>query len=471
MRILKTCVLTTLCTLLLLAAAWMQASAKRVALVIGNDDYVNVPDLDKAVNDARAMEATLKETGFIVFKAENASRRQMNLDIEAFTDQLEKGDEALFFFAGHGVEIAGRNYLLPVDIPGADPGKEDFVKAESVPVDEILERIRGKGTRVSVLVLDACRDNPFPKRGTRSLGGRRGLAGMPAPEGTFIMYSAGVGQTALDTLSPGDPNPNSVFTRSLIPLLKQPGLSLTQTARQVRRNVQKLASAIRHDQRPAYYDEVTGDFFFTKGSGDAAGVGPSRSQDDVLWSGIEGSRKMADYEFYLEKYPEGKYAALATLQIARLKEEENKKDAPPEKPVREASDLRGIWECAGKLVVKCATLTCNATATLTHKMSDTNYSGRSHTYCTTAAHRGCRLPASATKPRNVFGAVSARRRGKFVHVTIVVDAPNEDMSSIGEYEIKGDTLIYKRDLQGQIKGYKETCQWTGPATAATAGQQ
>lgn len=466
--------LSMVCTLLFLAVPCTQASAKRVALVVGNDNYANVTNLAKAVNDANAMGETLEGLGYTVLRARNATRREMNTQIANFTGQLEKGDEALFFFAGHGVEIAGRNYLLPVDIPAAKPGKEDFVKAESVPVDEILDSIRSRGTRVSVLVLDACRDNPFPKAGTRSVGGKRGLAGMPAPEGTFIMYSAGVGQTALDALSNGDPNPNSVFTRSLIPLLKQPGLSLTQTARQVRRNVQKLASAIRHDQRPAYYDEVTGEFFFKKGerTGNATASGAARSQDDILWSGIDGSKKISDYEFYLKEQPDGKFAALASLNIARLRQAEEDRKAPPEKPVRVASDLRGTWECAAKLTTSCATITCETTVVVSNKINKVNFAGRLHINCKTAVKKGCQVPKGLRLNRKGFGAVSAKLKGKLVQVTSVADAPNEDLSAISEYAIKGDTLTYKRSLQGEdSQNFRETCSWIGPVEVASGGQQ
>lgn len=472
MRSFTTALLATVTALLIVASRAEPANAKRVALVIGNDTYANVTDLEKAVNDARGIGAVLEETGFTVFRAENATRRQMNTEIENFVGQLESGDEALFFFAGHGVEIDGRNYLLPVDIPAAIPGKEGFVKAESVPVDQVLDRIRRRGTRVSVLILDACRDNPFPRNGTRSVGGKRGLARMPAPEGTFIMYSAGVGQTALDRLSDADPNPNSVFTRSLIPLLRQPGLSLPQAARQVRRQVQKLASAISHDQRPAYYDEVTGDFFFTKGptDGNAPPSGEARSQDEILWASIEGSSQVSDYEFYLRSFPEGRFAALAGLHIDRLKRSDKGGDAPPEKPLRKADDLRGTWECAGRVASKCATVKCNVTAVVTTRSGDSNFAGRSHIICDTTVHKGCRLPASALEKRNVFGAISARRRGKSVQVTVVVDAPNEDMSSISEYSLKGDTLTFKRSLQGETTGYKETCRWIGPVNVASDAQ-
>lgn len=245
-----------------LAGLVQPAAAKRVALVIGNDSYAEVPKLQKAVNDARAMEATLAAIGFDVIRAVDVTRRAMNESLQRFTARLEPGDEALFFYAGHGVEIDGRNYLLPTDIPGAGPGQEEFVKSESVAVDRILEQIRGRGARVSILVLDACRDNPFATATSRGIGGTRGLARTLAPEGSFIIYSAGVGQTALDRLADTDPHPNSVFTRSLIPLLSRPGLSLVETARQVRRDVRDLAARVAHEQRPAYYDEVVGDFYF-----------------------------------------------------------------------------------------------------------------------------------------------------------------------------------------------------------------
>ena len=309
---------------LVLACTPSAFAAKRVALVIGNDDYSQVPKLQKAVNDAKAIGTALEGIGFTVLRAENLTRREMNRQLQSFASRLEAGDEAVFFFAGHGVEIAGRNYLLPTDVPAARPGQEDFVKAEAIPVDQVLDTIRSRGTRVSILVLDACRDNPFPKVGTRSLGGSRGLARMPAPEGTFIMYSAGVGQTALDRLSNDDPNPNSVFTRSLIPLMQKPGMSLVQAARAVRRDVQKLAATVPHDQRPAYYDEVTGDFFFAgrgKTPPPAATLQPAPVNPALAaWTAVQDSDSVAVLEEFLKQFPKGIYAELAKARLRKLKE-------------------------------------------------------------------------------------------------------------------------------------------------------
>ncbi|MEM8689066.1 MAG: caspase family protein [Pseudomonadota bacterium] len=321
----------------LLIAGGHDVLAKRVALVIGNDDYQDVIKLQKAGNDAKAMADALTSVGFEVVSATNLVRREMNFQLQTFYSKLEPGDEALFFYAGHGIEIAGRNYLLPTDIPSAKPGREDFIRSEAIPVDEILRSIRQRSTRVSILILDACRDNPFPSEGTRSLGGSRGLARMPSPEGTFIMYSAGVGQTALDRLSDDDPHPNSVFTRNLVPLIKKPGVSLTRTARTVRRQVQQLATKVSHNQRPAYYDEVTGDFFFAGKSQEAAAGGqpqapkPSTSIDReaLFWSSVKDSTSPAIIGTYLRKFPKGQFAELARLKIAEL---QANADPPPSQP-------------------------------------------------------------------------------------------------------------------------------------------
>ncbi len=324
-------IISTFLVVVLLFAGSQLALAKRVALVIGNDDYQEVVKLQKAANDATAMAEVLTSVGFEVIRAKNVSRRDMNFQLQTFYSKLEPGDEALFFYAGHGIEISGRNYLLPTDIPSAKPGREDFIKSEAIPVDRILRSIRRRATRVAIMILDACRDNPFPSEGTRSLGASRGLARMPTAEGTFIMYSAGVGQTALDRLSDDDPHPNSVFTRSLVPLIEKPGFSLTRTARLVRRQVQDLAGKVAHNQRPAYYDEVTGDFFFS-GKGQQVtstqaqpskptgtqGGSSSFDREALFWSSVKDSSSPAILNTYLKKYPDGQFAELAQLKIAEL---------------------------------------------------------------------------------------------------------------------------------------------------------
>jgi len=293
------------------------AQAKRVALVVGNDKYENVPGLDKAVNDARAIAHTLQELGFEVILAKDVTRRAMNQKVQDLANKIRPGDQTLFFYSGHGVQMGGHNYLLPTDIPLARPGQEEFIRAEAVSVDHVLDTILGRGARVAILILDACRNNPFPKEGERIVGGETGLARMVAPEGAFIVYSAGEGQEALDGLTVGDKDPNSVFTRNLIPLLKVPGLKLNDTAREVRRQVQQIAGTVNHEQRPAYYDGVTDDFYFTRDT--RATV--RETQEETLWESIKDSDKPSVFEFYIKQFPQGRYVALAKLRIFQLKQQ------------------------------------------------------------------------------------------------------------------------------------------------------
>lgn len=236
---------------------------KRLALVIGNDNYENVTKLRKAANDATGIGKTLSALGFTVTTATNVPRREMNKTLQKFQNSIEEGDVVLFFFAGHGVEIDGENYLLPIDVPDATSDQLEFIKSETIRLNTVLDDLRGRKSRLNLVILDACRNNPFSGTAGRSLGEQKGLARISAPQGTFVMYSADVGETALDRLGDNDANPNSVFTRTLIPLMNTPGVDLVDTARQARRKVRKLALSVSHNQTPAYYDAVLGDFYFT----------------------------------------------------------------------------------------------------------------------------------------------------------------------------------------------------------------
>ena len=246
------------------------ALADRYALVVGNDAYAELPPLQKAVNDATAVAAALESQGFAVTLLTDAGRRAMTRGLSDLAARIRPGDEALFYFAGHGVEVAGRNYLLPADAPAVKPEEESFLTAESVAADDVVFTLQGRGAAVTVLILDACRDNPFPREGTRSAGSARGLAPIAPPEGSFILFSAGAGQTALDRLGGTDHDPNSVFTRALLPLLARGDLTLPELARLLRGEVEATAATIGHKQRPAYYDELTGDYAIATAAGRGA---------------------------------------------------------------------------------------------------------------------------------------------------------------------------------------------------------
>src|SRR5262245_61610708 len=140
---------------------------RRVALVIGNDRYENLPPLQKAVNDARAVRERLAKIGFEVIHVENANRRMMNQKLAELTGKIGRGDTAFFFFAGHGIAVRDSNYLLPVDTPQAREGQEGLVTREAIGADVILDALQDRGAKVSLLVLDACRDNPFKTANSR----------------------------------------------------------------------------------------------------------------------------------------------------------------------------------------------------------------------------------------------------------------------------------------------------------------
>jgi hypothetical protein len=246
----------------LLAIAQPAHAEKRVALVIGNNDYKNVPKLQKAVNDALTMGDTLKRLGFSVMVAENQTRQAFSETLLAFDAAVDPGDTAFFFYAGHGFEIAGQNFLLPTDVPAAGEGQEELVRDASVLADRIIERLQNKNVRTAILVFDACRNNPFERSGTRAVAGGGGLAPMTQlPEGVFSVFSAGPRQTALDRLSNNDDNPNSVFTRTFAKELLQPGENLVQVAQHTRRLVSEMAETVSHKQIPVYFDQMVDDVF------------------------------------------------------------------------------------------------------------------------------------------------------------------------------------------------------------------
>ena len=231
----------------------------RRALVIGNDNYQSVPRLLNAREDAQAMARSLSDMGFQVQLELDLRERNMRAALRQFKSRVEGGDEVIIFFAGHGVQLAGTNYLLPVDITGEN---EEQIRDESIQLQRILDDMTEKRAKFTLAMLDACRDNPFKGSG-RSLGSR-GLAPTNAATGQMVIFSAGTGQQALDKLGPNDPEKNGLFTRVFLKEMQKPGISVDRILRNVRTEVVNLAKTVGHDQVPAIYDQVVGEYFLKR---------------------------------------------------------------------------------------------------------------------------------------------------------------------------------------------------------------
>ena len=207
-------------TLVVTAGSSVAAHAeRRVALVVGNSAYQNVPYLDNPKNDARLMADTLLSLGFTL----TGGVAQIDLDkagsdraVQNFGNQLVGADVALFYYAGHGVQVRNSNYLIPVS---ANPIKEFDIDFQMVDVALVLRQMEGSGTKLNLVILDACRNNPFGGHGLRATS--RGLAQMQAPEGTMISYATQPGNVALDGA-----NGNSPFTKALATTMRKAGLDI-----------------------------------------------------------------------------------------------------------------------------------------------------------------------------------------------------------------------------------------------------
>ena len=306
--------------LLCLAAASVQA--RRVALVIGNDNYFQVTKLEKAVNDADAMARELELSGFEVKRHHNLTFKQMVVAFEVFFDLVKGGDEIAVFYAGHGVQTERGSYLLPTDIEGETQSQIEKV---SYSVNGLLEELDRIKPRFSLIIVDACRDNPLRSRG-RTIGVARGLNAPDLAKGQMVIFSAGKNQRALDSLNDKDNHPNGLFTREFTARMRRPGLSVEALAIEVKSAVEQLALSVSHNQRPLIVNDSSGDFFFAgpgapSGAASAAPVALSgdSAREDQFWQDTKAPDNAEGYEAYLGAYPNGRYAGLARANIARFK--------------------------------------------------------------------------------------------------------------------------------------------------------
>ena len=339
---------------------------KRVALVVGINTYPNLAadkQLANAVSDARAMRDALAGLGFDVIYGENFDRRTLVERLFDLTARLGKEDTAFFFFAGHGVSFSGANYLLPSDIPtprATGRAEEGRLADQAIAETQVIERISSSGARVTVVVLDACRNNPLQGSDRRSVGNSRGLAQTQPARGVFSIYSAGFGQEALDRLSGDDRHPNSVFTRVFIDQLKTPGLDLKAVATRTRRIVVDLTEKVGHEQFPAYYDQVIGGDVYLAGAprtADQKTEQPPRTEPNPAaqaWNATKDTTSQAVLQAFIRQFDGTVYANLARARLEELKKSqsaavdplpERQVDRKPEDDSR-ALDAKPSFDCA-----------------------------------------------------------------------------------------------------------------------------
>ncbi|MES2938830.1 MAG: transporter substrate-binding domain-containing protein [Pseudomonadota bacterium] len=261
-------VLLLACVALQAGAAWAQ-SARRVALVIGNDRYQHIEPLKNAKNDARLFSQLLREAGFEVIAQEDAGREQFWAAVDRAKNRVNKGDELVFFYAGHGVQVGASQFLLPVDI--RPPENDRQVERNAIPLVEVLDAFTE--ARVSVFVIDACRDNPFPRTGTRSIGGTRGLARPEPTTGQIVILSAGRDQKAMDEV-PGQGARNGLFTHELVDVIRRGNPEVREAFETVKERVDDKARRANHLQRPSVSHDLRGQFRFFPASVTAMPAAP-----------------------------------------------------------------------------------------------------------------------------------------------------------------------------------------------------
>jgi len=304
--------ITTLSLILLSQSTF--AAQKRLALIIGNSAYSDAP-LKNPANDATDMAKQLESVGFEVMKLINADIREMKQGIRDFGKKLKSEDMVgLFYFAGHGIQKDGNNYLVPVK---SRIESEADVEFEAVNAGRVLQQMELAENKLNLVILDACRNNPFAKS-FRSAN--RGLGKMEAPTGSMILYATSPGNVAAD-----GSGRNGLFTEKLLSKISQPGLKIEDVFKQT---AYEVSVASNKKQYPYIEGYILGDFYFTEPDG---GRTQSDSPDSAFqeaavkekmevefWESVESSPSREMYSAYLDEYPNGHYAVLARLKLKQM---------------------------------------------------------------------------------------------------------------------------------------------------------
>ncbi|MDP3222272.1 MAG: caspase family protein [Rubrivivax sp.] len=308
----------------LAATARAQPSSARVALVIGNAAYAGA-QLPNATNDARSMGRVLQSLGFQVIEVHDGSKVQMNAAVAQARDLLQgREGVGLLYYAGHGLQVDWHNYLVPVD---ATPVSAADVPRQTVNTQTVIDAFRSAGNRVNILVLDACRDNPFGASASA-----KGLAPLDAPSGTFLAYATAPGHVAEDgSLAEG----NGLYTRHLLQELQRPGAPIEEVFKRVRLQVRQASQG---RQIPWESTSLENDFVFASGQRLAAPTTAERermfTEEKAAWDLLAGSREPGDFFAFLRRYPRGDMAEMAHFRLDQLQTRQVSPVAGPTGPTQ-----------------------------------------------------------------------------------------------------------------------------------------
>ena len=296
---------------MLIALSISAHAEKRVALVLGNSAYADAP-LSNPVNDATLIAETLRNLDFDVIEKKDVDQKEMKRAIREFGERLEQSGQdtvGLFFYAGHGIQVDGVNYLVPVN---AQISKESDVNIEAVSAQAVLATINYARNRLNMVIIDACRNNPYAG-GFRSAP--RGLARMNAPTGTLLAYATAPGEVAAD-----GKEKNSPYSESLAKAMQLKGVPVEQMFKYVRRDV---TSVTDNQQTPWESSSLIGDFFFNPGTAEegiavAASTTAQIDREALFWESIKDSEIAEDFFEYLRQFPDGLFRGLAEQRVKAL---------------------------------------------------------------------------------------------------------------------------------------------------------
>jgi formylglycine-generating enzyme required for sulfatase activity len=292
---------------LLLILPGLASAEPRIALIIANSNYKgDIGSLKNPVNDGKLVGEALKKVGFNVRLVTDGDQTAMKKALNGFGEDLAKagsGATGLFYYAGHGLQVSGQNYLVPVS---ANIKREGDVDLEALSAEAVLKVLNFSGVKVQIVILDACRNNPL-MRSFR--GNTMGLAKVDAPIGSFVAYSTAPGSVAAD-----GQGANSPFATALAAEVQKPGASIEEMFRNVRA---KVIADTDSQQVPWDSSSLTAPFYFSK---DFSAAGSTAAVEQAFWQSIQGSTDPADFEAYLKKFPKGSFVDLAGNRVKALKE-------------------------------------------------------------------------------------------------------------------------------------------------------